>query len=146
LPSLLKAKGSIIGISSIAGYKGLPGRTGYSASKFALQGFLESVRIENMKKGLHVMIACPGFTSSNIRNVARSKDGSAQGESPLDESKIMSAEAVADEIVKALKLRKKELVLTRQGKLTVFLSKFFPSLLDKLVFNFFAKEANSPLN
>ncbi len=146
LPSLLKSKGSIIGISSIAGYKGLPGRTGYSASKFALQGFLESVRIENMKKGLHVMIACPGFTSSNIRNVARSKDGSAQGESPLDESKIMSAEAVADEIVKALKLRKKELVLTRQGKLTVFLSKFFPSLLDKLVFNFFAKEANSPLS
>jgi short-subunit dehydrogenase len=58
----------------------------------------------------------------------------------------MSAEAVADEIVKALKLRKKELILTRQGKLTVFLSKFFPSLLEKLVFNYFAKEPKSPLN
>lgn len=146
LPALVKSKGSIIGISSIAGYKGLPGRTGYSASKFALQGFLESVRVENLKNDLHVMIACPGFTSSNIRNVARSKDGSAQGESPLDESKIMSAEEVALEIVKALKQRKNSLVLTRQGKITVFLSKFFPKMLDKLVFNFFAKEPDSPLN
>lgn len=145
LPALLKSKGSIIGISSIAGYKGLPGRTGYSASKFALQGFLESVRVENLKNDLHVMIACPGFTSSNIRNVARSKDGSAQGESPLDESKIMSAEEVAIEIVSALKQRKNSLVLTRQGKLTVFLSKFFPKMLDNLVYNFFEKEQDSPL-
>ncbi len=70
LPHLLKVKGSVIGVSSIAGFKGLPGRTGYSSSKFAMQGFLESLRIENLKKGLHVLIACPGFTASNIRNTA----------------------------------------------------------------------------
>ncbi len=145
LPHLLKEKGAIIGISSIAGYKGLPGRTAYSASKFALQGFLESVRIENLKKGLHVLVACPGFTSSNIRNVARSKDGSIQGESPLNESKIMSAESVAERIVEALKNKKSELVMTAQGKLTVWLNKFFPRLVDKLVFNHFAEEPDSPL-
>jgi len=64
LPYLLKQKGSVVGVSSIAGYKGLPGRTGYSASKFAMQGLLETLRIENIKKGLHVLIACPGFTAS----------------------------------------------------------------------------------
>ena len=145
LPYLLKEKGAIIGISSIAGYKGLPGRTAYSASKFALQGFLESVRIENLNKGLHVLVACPGFTSSNIRNVARSKDGSIQGESPLNENKIMSAESVAALIVQALKHRKSELVMTAQGKLTVWLNKFFPRWVDRLVFKHFAKEADSPL-
>ena len=74
-PHILKSKGSVVGVSSIAGYKGLPARTAYSASKFAIHGFLESLRIENLKKGLHVLIACPGFTASNIRNTALSKDG-----------------------------------------------------------------------
>lgn len=46
---------------------GLPGRTGYSASKFAMTGLLETIRIENLKKGVHVMVACPGFTASNVR-------------------------------------------------------------------------------
>lgn len=145
LPYIIQSKGSIVGISSIAGYKGLPGRTGYSASKFAIQGFLESVRIENLKKGLHVLIACPGFTSSNIRNVALSKDGSSQGESPIDEKKIMQADEVAEYIVQAVIHRKRDLILTFQGKLTVWLNKFFPSLVDKLVFNHFAKEPDSPL-
>src|SRR6185295_4919452 len=76
LPHLLKNKGRVVGISSIAGKKGLPGRTGYSASKFAMEGFLETIRTENLNKGLHVLVACPGFTSSNIRNNALSKDGS----------------------------------------------------------------------
>jgi dehydrogenase/reductase SDR family protein 7B len=80
LPYLLQSKGSLVGVSSVAGYKGLPGRSGYSASKFAIHGLLEVIRIENMKKGLHVLIACPGFTASNIRNVALSKDGTPQGE------------------------------------------------------------------
>ena len=101
LPYLLKTKGSWVGVSSIAGYKGLPGRTGDSASKFAMQGFLEVIRIENIKKGLHVLIACPGFTASNIRKVALAKDGSQQGETPLDEAKLMSAEDVSKKILKA---------------------------------------------
>lgn len=144
LPHLLKTKGSLVAVSSIAGYKGLPGRTGYSSSKFAIHGFLETVRIENLKKGLHVLIACPGFTSSNIRTTALGSDGSQQGESPRDESEMMSAEKVADRIYKAIKKRKNSLVLTSQGKTMVLLNKFFPKMLDKMVYNHMAKEPNSP--
>lgn len=145
LPNLLKTKGSVIGISSIAGKKGLPGRIGYSASKFAMEGFLESLRIENLKKGLQVLIVCPGFTASNIRNVALNKDGNQQGESPRDEKKMMTAEEVARKIVVAIEKRKRDLVLTSQGKATIFLNKFFPSWMDKMVFNEMAKEKDSPL-
>jgi len=144
LPYLLKSKGSLVGVSSIAGYKGLPGRTGYSASKFAMHGFLETLRIENLKEGLHVLIACPGFTSSNIRNTALGSKGEQQGESPRDEAKMMTAEEVAIHIKNAVKNRKRTLVLTREGKLTVFLNKIFPKFMDKMVYNHMAKEPNSP--
>ena len=145
LPALLKSKGVIVGVSSIAGYKGLPGRTGYSASKFAMQGFLESVRVENLYKGLSVLIACPGFTASNIRSVARSKDGLPQGESPMNEKNIMQPEQVAQAILRAVEQRKRTLVLTTQGKFTVWLAKHFPALADRLIFNHFASEPDSPL-
>lgn len=144
LPHLLKSKGSVVGVSSIAGVKGLPGRTGYSASKFAMHGFLESLRIENLKTGLHVLVACPGYTASNIRNSALNNQGNSQAESPYDESKLMSAESVAEAIFKAVVKRKRYLYLTLQGKVTVFLSKFFSGLLDKLVYNTVAREKDSP--
>jgi short-subunit dehydrogenase len=144
LPDLLETKGSVVAVSSVAGIKGLPGRTGYSASKFAIHGFMESLRIENLKTGLHVLMAYPGFTASNIRNTALTADGSEQGKSPLEEGKIMPAEEVAEHIYKAVKKRKKSMVLTAEGKLTVFLSKFFTGFLDKLVYNHMAKEPDSP--
>ncbi len=144
LPHLLESKGSVVGISSIAGKKGLPGRTGYSASKFALEGFLETLRIENLKKDLHVLVACPGFTASEIRISSLSADGSAQGESPREESKMMSAQTVAKEIAEAVKYRKRDLVLTFNGRLTVWLNKFFPAFMDKQVYKHMAKEPGSP--
>jgi short-subunit dehydrogenase len=145
MPHLLKTKGSLVGIISIAGYVGLPGRTGYSASKFAIRGFLDTIRIENLKKGLHVLVAAPGFTASEVRKVALTGDGSQQGETPRDESKMMTAEDCARHIVRAIQKRKRSLILTfTEGKLTVFLGKFFPSLLDKLTYNHMAKEPNSP--
>lgn len=140
LPSLLENKGVLVGVSSIAGFKGLPGRTGYSASKFAMTGFLESLRIENLKNGLHVLLACPGFTSSNIRNVALNSQAQSQGESSMNEGKMMTAEEVANKIINGIENRKRQIVMTRQGKLTVFLQKHFPALLDKLVYNHFTKE------
>jgi short-subunit dehydrogenase len=145
LPYITAQKGSIVGISSIAGWRGLPGRTGYSASKFALQGFLEALRTELLYEGVHVLTACPGFTASNIRKTALAKNGAAQGESPRDEQKMMSAEEVATHIYKAVTKRKKFLLLTTQGIFTVWLNKFFPSLMDKLVYNAMAKEPDSPL-
>jgi dehydrogenase/reductase SDR family member 7B len=145
LPHILKNKGSIVSISSIAGIRGLPARTGYSASKFAIQGFMEALRTEVMKKGVHVLVACPGFTASNIRNTALAKDGSSQGESPRDESSMMSAEEVAQEILKAVIKRKRDLVLTFQGKVTVFMNKWFPGFMDGMVYKHLAKEKDSPL-
>lgn len=144
LPHITKTKGSIIGISSIAGYRGLPGRTGYSASKFAMQGFLEALRTELLKTGVHVLVACPGFTASNIRNTALAADGSGQGESPRDEQKMMSSDEVAKHIVKAASGRKRDIILTSQGRMTVFLNKWFPKFMDKMVYNHMAKEADSP--
>jgi NADP-dependent 3-hydroxy acid dehydrogenase YdfG len=145
LPSILANGGTVVGVSSIAGYRGLPGRTGYSASKFAMQGFLEALRTENLHTGINVMWVSPGFTASNIRNTALNEQGRSQAETPLDEGKLMSAEAVADAILKAINKRKRTLVLTGQGKLTVFLSRMFPGLLDGLVYNHFKKEPGSPL-
>lgn len=145
LPWLLKSKGSVVGVISIAGFKGLPARTGYSASKFAIYGFLDTLRVEHLHDGLHVMIFAPGFTSSNIRNVALVADGIRQGETPRDEEKMMSAEAVAKRLAKGIKKRKSQIILTPIGKLTVFLNKFFPRLVDRLEYDYMKREPNSPL-
>lgn len=139
LDSIIERKGSIVGVSSIAGYRGLPGRSGYSASKFAVTGFLEALRTEMIDSGVNVMWVCPGFTTSNIRRRALNKKGSSQGESPMDEGKMMSSEKCAEYILQALKKRKRTLVLTFKGKQTVFMNRFFPSLTDKLVKKFFFK-------
>jgi len=145
LPEILKTKGSIVGVSSIAGYKGLPGRTGYSASKFAVNGFLDALRVENLKNGIHILTACPGFTASNIRNTALDANGKQQGESTLHEEKMMTADEVAAIIVKGVENRARTLIMTGQGKLTVFLNKLLPGFLDKMVYNMIAKEKNSLL-
>lgn len=145
MPELLKNKGTVVGVSSIAGYKGLPGRIGYSASKFAMNGFLDALRVENLKTGVHVLTACPGFTASNIRNTALNKDGVQQGESTLHEEKMMTTEQVATIIADGVENRSRTLIMTGQGKLTVLLSKIFPALLDKLVYNVFTKEKDALL-
>jgi len=145
LPEILKTKGTIVGVSSIAGYKGLPGRTGYSASKFAMNGFLDALRVETLKTGVNILTACPGFTASNIRNTALDKGGAQQGESTLHEEKMMSSDEVAKIIVNGVENRARTLIMTGQGKLTVSLSKFIPGILDKLVYNMFAKEKDSLL-
>jgi len=139
LEHIIKAKGSIVGISSIAGYRGLPGRSGYSASKFALNGWLEAIRTELMEYGVNVLWISPGFTRSNIRNVALNAHGQEQGDTPLNESKLMSPETCALHILQAIQKRKRTLVLTFQGKQTIFLNRFFPSLTDKLTRKFFFK-------
>jgi short-subunit dehydrogenase len=137
LDSIIERKGTIVGISSIAGYRGLPGRSGYSASKFAVQGWLEAIKTELMADGVHVMWVCPGFTTSNIRNAALNKDSQSHGDTPMDESKMMTAERCAEHILKAIQKKKRTLVLTFTGKRTVFMQKFFPKLADKLVHKFF---------
>ena len=140
LPYLLQSNGSLVGVSSIAGHIGLPERSAYSASKFAMNGFLESVRNENMENDLHVLIACPGFTASNIRKAALTKDGTPQKESPRNEQKMMTAEKVAKNIICAIDCKKDTLTLSINGKLAVWLNRFFPKLAKRLVFDHFKKE------
>jgi short-subunit dehydrogenase len=139
LPSILERKGTIVGVSSIAGYRGLPGRSGYSASKFALQGWLEALRTEMYDKQVNVMWVCPGFTTSNIRNAALDEKGAVKGESSMDEDKMMTAKECADHILHAIEKGKRSLVLTFTGLRTVFLNKFFPGFADRMVHNFFFK-------
>ncbi|MFC0773094.1 SDR family oxidoreductase [Terrimonas alba] len=140
LSSIIERKGIIVGISSIAGYRGLPGRSAYSASKYALQGWLEAIKTELLHDGVHVMWVSPGFTTSNIRNAALNKDAQSHGDTPLDEGKLMSAEDCAKRILSAVSKKKRSLVMTFQGKQTVFLNKFFPKLADILTYKFFFKD------
>lgn len=144
LPYLLLSKGGIIAVSSINGRRATPARTAYSASKYAMEGFFEALRMEVMKRGVHVLVALPGFTASNIRNAALTADGSVQGDSPRDEGNMMTSEEVAKAILKAYKDKKRDLVLTTQGKLAVFLNKWIPGIMDKIVYNQMAKEKDSP--
>ncbi len=145
VPELLKSKGSFVGVSSVAGFKGLPGRTAYSASKHAVNGFIDTLRTENLKTGLHVLLACPGFTNTNTRKNALLPDGSIQGDTPREEGKMMQPETVAEKVFIAVERRKRKLVLTREGKLILLLNKLAPVFLDKQVYKSFAQEPNSPL-
>lgn len=145
LPHIKASKGSIVGVSSIAGYRGLPVRSGYSASKFAMNGFLEALRTELLHTGVHVLTACPGFTTSNIRKESFGADGISKGDTMRDEAKMMSSEEVAVRILKAVKNRDRGMILTLQGKMTVLINKFFPKMADILVYNAMAKEKDSPL-
>ena len=144
LPYLLESKGQVVGVISIAGYSALPARTGYSSSKYAIRGFLDTLRIEHLKDGLGVLVFAPGYTSSNVRNAALTADGSAQGKTPLEEGKLMSAEECALHLARALAKRKSEVILTGLGKATVAFHRLFPRLTDRLTYRFIAREADSP--
>lgn len=140
LPYIIKEKGAIAGISSVGGYRGLPGRTGYSASKFAMQGFLECLRVEMIDEGVHVMWVAPGFTSSGIRNRALNDKGETQEKNPMDESKMMPPTEVATRVLQALKNKKRTLWLTFLTKETIFMNKFFPGIADRLIHKFYFKD------
>ncbi len=142
LPYLLETKGSVVGISSVAGMHGLPARSGYSASKYAIQGFLDTLRIEHRHQ-LHVLVFAPGFTSSNVRKAALIADGSAQGETPRKEDKMMSAERVAKLIRLSVKHKRRFITLTAAGHITNLMKKFWPAMLDWSFYRVMKKEPNS---
>lgn len=144
LQHIHSSKGSIVGISSVSGVTPLPGRTGYVASKHALDGFLKTVRVENMESGIHVMLVHPGFTTSNIRNVALNSKGEPQAETPLDESKLMSAENVAKAVTKGILRKKRNVNLTFEGKLAIWLYRHAPNTAEYLIFRKLKKERNAP--
>jgi short-subunit dehydrogenase len=145
LPYIVANRGSVVGVSSVAGFHGLPGRTGYSASKFAIHGFLETIRIENLKKGLHVMVIAPGFTSSEIRKHALTADGTEQGNSPREEGKMMSPEYVAKWVLKGIRKKKRNKILTWSGRFTALFQRIIPDVVDWVYYIEMSKEPESPL-
>jgi short-subunit dehydrogenase len=145
LPYLIASKGSLVGVSSVAGFHGLPGRTGYSASKFAIHGFLETIRIENLKNGLHVMIIAPGFTTTDIRRNALLANGEEQGESPRDEHKLMPPEYVARWVLRGIQRKKRNKLLTWDGRLTALFQRILPDFVDWAYYYEMSKEPKSPI-
>lgn len=119
---------AIVNISSIAGKRGIPARSEYSASKFALQGFSEALRAEVAKDGIDVLIVCPGLTQTNFSKNMLEQKALMQ----MDHLRGMTSERVAHEILRALERGKREVCLTLQGRLLVFVSRFFPRLADRI--------------
>ena len=145
LPHLLQTNGYLLAVSSIAGFKGLPGRTGYSASKFAMNGFIETVRIEHLRSGLHVMLVAPAFTRSEIRLHALEMDGRPQGNSPLDESHLMKPEWVAKRMYWGLMMGRRNVIIGLEGQLLILLQRILPKIIDRLEYWEMAREKGSPL-
>lgn len=146
LPFLIKYRGSVVGVSSVAGFVGLPGRTGYSASKYALHGFLETLRIENLKTGLHVLILCAGFTKSDIRKKALTANGDQQGFTPREEEKMMQPEDVAKALARAIRRKRNYVILTLEGKMTALVKRIAPRFLEYAAYLKMARERESPLD
>lgn len=146
LPHIIKQKGSVVGVISTGGYIGLPGRTGYSASKFAVRGFLDTLRVEYLRSGLHVLVVAPGFTASEIRETALVADGSQQGKTPRNENKMMSAERCAAIMYRVIKNRRRKMIVSFwDGKVIVLIAKLWAWVVDQILYYVFKNEPDSPL-
>jgi len=131
LPHLRASSGLIVAVSSLTGKTGVPTRTAYSASKHAMQGFFDSLRIELMGSGIDVLVASPGFVRTGIRDRVLGPDGKPMGTSPRDEDKnTMSLEECTRLMVRAIDGRKRELVMTRAARLGQWVKLAAPSLVD----------------
>ena len=132
LPYLKATGGRIIGISSLTGKTGVPTRTAYSASKHAMAGFFDSLRIELKDSGVSVTVIYPGFVATEVRLRALGANGKPLGTSHLNESKVMSASECAIQILDAAAKRKRELVMTFKAKLGLWIKLISPKLVDAI--------------
>ena len=132
LPHLRETRGRVVGISSLAGRTGVPTRTGYSASKHAMTGFFDSLRIELDGTGVSVTMIYPGFIATGIRENATGPDGKPILVSPVKEAQVMRVEDCVRQIVHAMERREREVVMTARGKMGLWLKLFAPSLVDRL--------------
>jgi short-subunit dehydrogenase len=132
LPHLRTSKGLLVAVASLAGLTGVPERSGYAASKHALIGFFDSLRIELAGSGVDVSVIAPDFVISEIHKRAIGPDGEPLGESPMMQSKIMTAEDCAARIVKAIERRERLVLMSARGKLGRWLKLIAPSVIDRL--------------
>jgi len=132
LPHLRKTQGRLVGISSLAGRTGVPTRTGYAASKHAMTGFFDSLRIELDGSGVTVTMIYPGFVSTGIRENASGPDGKPIAVSPVKEGEVMGVEECARIIVAAMQTRKREVIMTARGKIGLWLKLVAPGVIDRI--------------
>lgn len=132
LPYLKQTRGRLVGVSSLAGKTGVPFRSGYAASKHALGGFLDSLRVELMDRGVTVTLAFPDFVATGIRAHNLGKDGKPLGISPAHEEKFMSAAECARLILRGTARREREIILTTRGKWIALGKLIAPALVDRL--------------
>jgi short-subunit dehydrogenase len=132
LPHLKKSRGQIVAVASLAGLTGVPTRTGYAASKHAVFGFFDSLRIELLGTGVDVTIVAPDFVVSEIHKRAIGPDGRPLGTSPMQESKIMTAEECARLMIEAMESRQRLLITSFRGRAGRFVRLFAPGLIDRI--------------
>ncbi len=132
LPHLKRTRGRIVGVCSLTGKTGVPTRSGYAASKHAMAGFFDSLRIELLGSGVTVTMAYPDFVATETRRRAFGADGQALGESPVKEGEIMTAETCARQIIDAARGRRREIIQSRRGRLGQYLKAFAPGLVDRI--------------
>ena len=132
LPHLKRSRGRIVAVSSLTGINGVPTRTLYAASKHAMAGFFDSLRIELKRDGVSVTVVYPGFVATDIAHRALAADGGLLGERPVDKGAVMSAEECARSTLAAAASRRRELVMTRIARLGILLKGFVPDLVDRV--------------
>jgi short-subunit dehydrogenase len=132
LPHLKASRGRLVAVSSLAGLVGVPGRTAYSATKFALTGFFEALRVEMQPQGVSVTLAYPGVVATQTRYRGFNAQGQAAGKSGLDERGAMSVEACARLILDATERRRRDVVMTGKGKLGRWLKLIAPAIVDRM--------------
>lgn len=132
LPHLKAAKGRIVPVASVAGLTGVPSRSGYCASKHAVVGFFDSLRIELADTGVTITTICPDFVVTEIHRRALDGHGRPLGDSPMQESKIMTADECAQLMIPAMAKRERMLITSTRGKLGRFLKIFAPGVIDRI--------------
>ncbi len=132
LPHLKEARGRLVGVSSLTGKTGVPTRSGYAASKHAMAGFFDTLRIELLDSGVTVTMAYPDFVATEIRERAYGPDGRPLGTSPVQEGRVMSAELCARRILRAAERREREIVMSARGRLGLWLKLLAPGVVDRI--------------
>ncbi len=132
LPWIIKCRGRIVAVASVAGLTGVPARSGYCASKHAMVGFYDSLRIELADRGVSVTVIAPDFVVSEIHRRALDGKGNPLGETPMQEDRIMSAEECAELMAAAIKARKRLLITSRRGRFGRWLKLLAPGLIDRI--------------
>ncbi len=141
LPEIVKTRGRIVGVASLTGLTGVPTRSGYAASKHAMRGFFDSLRIELADSGVTVTMIYPGFVATGIRMTALGRDGQPVPVDPVDAGDVMPVEECARQSIRAIAARRRELVMTARGRLGMWAKLVVPGLVDRMAQRVIAKRS-----